>query len=113
MAGRGRPKKVQEIVDETNQLIARREEENQKLAEIREQVQSDIRNSAPIEEKLPDVAFGITRDKKTQHLVVFTVTLDYNKKVLGTIVDNEKSPERVDVLHRFKVLSGNAFFEGN
>lgn len=109
MAQRGRPKKIQEIVDETNQLIARSQEETQKLAEVREQVQQDIKYP-PKETSLNDIFLSITRNPVNQRWMVLQMKYDYKTQTFGPIEKIEESLERADVLHRFQVLSGHAFF---
>lgn len=59
---------------------------------------------------LNNVAYSIARNPVNQRWVVLSIKYDFATKTVGEIKVIEESLDRIDVLHRYQVLSGSEFF---
>lgn len=83
------------------------------IQEMKEQAtaQSSTPDREPVVSKveLKDIAYSITRNPVNQRWVVLQIPYDIKTGQVGEIKRVEENPERIVIIERFKVLTGNDF----
>jgi len=105
----GRPKKVKPVETEAqkiNEALDTMISEGEKLGLYQESAPK----VEPVKEvSLNNVAYSIARNPVNQRWVVLSINYDMATKKVGEIKIIEESLDRIDVLHRYQVLSGTEF----
>lgn len=98
MAGRGRPKKVVQVLSDTpEQIVVAQAPQESSVDHVSDNLE------------FKDVAFSITRDPVTQKWIAVSVSYDIKTKTVGTLTVVEANTDRSIIMERFQALAGNEF----
>ena len=110
MAGRGRPKKVVEVLSQTpEQIVVAQSTPDRELVDEPTALTYTEENPLTNVLEFKDIAFSITRDPTTQKWLAISIPYDIKTKEAGTVTVVEANSDRTIIMERFQALAGNEF----